>query len=235
MSKTLTALVLLTLSWPAVSAAEEPPQPDRSEKTASWKPELLEPGQGWWCRPRGRCDRDRELCQAAGNDPPCVRQKRAWAFSFYWWGNERLSPIWIDAQWSTRAKCDEDRAAALSEEDSTSVSPCTAVGDKREPYRKRAVLPRGTGWWCFRYRNPVLGADTSTCVRTRAQCTEGMDRLSAPAFRKVVGEIATTSECQRRKVAWASEAGGPEPMFMIFDSEADCQANMIGGPCKRVR
>jgi len=49
-----------------------------------------------------------------------------------------------------------------------------------------------------------------------------------------VPRFAVTGRRRRLETAWASEAGGPDPMWMIFDSRAHCGANLLGDQCKAV-
>lgn len=223
----LVSLILVDVAW-----ADDPPPPrDRSKKMAAWKPELLEPGRGWWCYD-GVCSRERDDCERFGKT--CTRQRRAWAYSY--WGVGDTSGTWIVGVHGTRADCTDEYDFLLTvEPTAVAVSPCTSVGDKRAPARKRAKLPRGKGWWCMRWKNPFSADETSTCLRKQSECEEGSARITSSAMSRVAGRIEVTRDCQPATAAWASEVGGSEPTFMVFETETDCGANLLGDACKKVK
>ncbi len=176
------------------------------------------------------CERDADLCDDAN---PCTKRRRAWAFTGYLWGDGTFDAIWFAEVAPTEAACRAARQALVGDGAFTSLSPCTQVGDRIDPSEKRARLPRGRGWWCFHYILPIVGTDASTCQRTRGECTAAIARLSVPT--SALGEITISRGCRRARQAWATEIGGDEPFFKIVDSEAECSASLIGGPCQRVK
>lgn len=213
----------------ALAAFADPPPPPDHAKQGAWQAAVVPAGKGWWCN-RTSCHRDADMC---GDDNPCTKRRRAWAFTGYLLADGNLDAIWFADVAPNRAACEASRREDLGDDAFTNLSSCTQVGDRVDPNAKHVRLPRGRGWWCFHYILPIVGTDASTCLRTRTACDDAIARLSVPT--SALGEITISRGCRRARQAWATEIGGDEPFVKIVDSEAECSASLIGGPCQRVK
>ena len=222
MSVRQTFCLFLTLVFCCGTLAYSEPQQATSIPFAK---SALDSGQRWWCAKNGSCDRERDDCNGSSVGG-CRSQASAYAYSSK---SPKDSFAAVSLVYASKAHCEENRAFSI--EDGNRVSKCVVVGAKAAPPRKRAVLPRGRGFYCSRYT--VGGQPSSSCGREEDGCVRALGVVTM-----LEPSAAVQSECGQRRSAWASEKEEPEgAFFMISETKVDCETlrTQLGGTrCKQV-
>lgn len=217
------ALAFGVIGEPHRAIADDPPAPAWAKKTSPWRPDLHDAGRGWWCSDV-YCQRKQDDCEPT--EEPCVRQARAWAFSWY----SRLSHLWVASAHPTRERCEGMRGLEMTTEKSLGVSPCVSIGDRRP---SRSQLPPGSGWWCHTLTAAGTGTTRTKCMRTQIECEDRSDYITGNA--RLRSEV--TKACAPSRTAWMSEdlSDPSEPLFTFHATKEDCLQNGLSEKCRPVK